>query len=151
MRGLVIVAILGVAVSACGATKRQLRPDANVAVREGVVSVWATWVKDKDDKFDIGLNLRNEAQVPILIKLSEISGARGSAPGTLRHAFFGAGEREIDLAVGQTKSFTMVCHYQTEMRGDFHITIHRVYDNSTDEKSRGKVLAENVEWTQPDR
>jgi hypothetical protein len=150
MRGALAVAAMGLLLAGCGTTKHQIRTEEKVVRRDGVVSVWATWVKDKGDKFDLGFHIRNEAPTPILIRLSEISCARGRLPGTVRHPFFGAGERSIDLEVGETKSFTLVCHYGAEATGAYRVIIHRVY-RGPDKASPGEVvLAEDVEWTAPD-
>lgn len=137
--------------SACGS--RQVRSDESEAAKQdGVVKVWAAWVKDKGGKFDMNLNLKSEDEKKtILIYLSDISCGRGDLRGEVRHTFFNTGERNIQFAPGQHKSFNAVCLLPGKTKGEYSVRIGKVFDNpSGDGKTAGKVIGENLVWRQAD-
>ncbi len=138
---------ISLALAACGSTR--FVPSAPPTQVPGVISVWGAWIKDKGDKFDVSLNLRNESGGMLVVLLSDIDGARGDAAGAMRHVFFGAGERAIDLRGGQTKAFTMSCKLGRHVdAGDFRVILRRVYDNpSRDGRTPGSLVASDVTWT----
>ena len=115
--------------------------------KAGVISVSADWVKDKGKKYDINLSLTNESKQSIIVMLNDLHCKRGNATGIIHHTFFNTGERTIDLTPGQVKSFNMVCDVKEPTRGDYQVSIGRVFENpANDGKTKGKVLATDVVW-----
>jgi len=134
----------GLTLTACGHT--QTYPGSTIIKREGVFSAWTTTLHDKGDKFDFKLNVRNDSDKTLLVLLHDIHCARGERPGVIKHAFFGAGERDIDLKPGQTKDLGLVCEIGGKFHGDFSIKIASVYDNpSNDGTTAGEKVADNIE------
>lgn len=130
----------------CFAGKIEI-PGGKRVTRAGVISIAAPWVKDKGKKFDIGVSLTNESKQSIIVMLGDLHCKRGNLDGVLHHTFFNTGERTIDLTPGQNKSFNMVCDVHEATRGDYRVTIGRVFANpANDGKTKGEVLATNVEW-----
>jgi hypothetical protein len=146
-----VVVALALAAAGCGGHRRMLAPDSNTQTREGVLSVWADWVVDKGDKFDVELNLQNRSDRTLVLFSQDITGARGTTPGVVKHGHFGLGERAIDLSPGQLKTFTFVCVHGKGARGDFSLRLGKIFDNpSNDRKTPGDVMAEGLEWRLPE-
>ncbi|HEX4924920.1 MAG TPA: hypothetical protein VFV50_12580, partial [Bdellovibrionales bacterium] len=104
MRALRLLAVVSfVALAGCGG-RVKLDQSSNVATKPGVLSVWADWVKDKEDKYDIRLNIKNESDDAIIIMLAGIRCYRGNVPGQIKHTFFNTGERTMDFRAGELKS-----------------------------------------------
>lgn len=144
------VLVFFIAIAGCGG-RVKLDQQSNVATKPGVLSVWAEWVKDKEDKYDIRLNIKNEADNDIIIMLAGIRCYRGNVPGQIKHTFFNTGERTMDFRAGELKTFNLVCRYGTDTKGDFRIVIEKVFDNpANDGRTAGKVIGEKIEWKQPD-
>ena len=138
-----------VAAAGCAHSHKEFTPATQTVTVPGVISCWGNWIKDKGDKFDVSFSIRNDSPDAFaLVFLSDISGGRGDAEGTVRHSAW-AGERTIDMRPGQLKTFTLTCGYQREVHaGDYRIEIHKVFENPThDGRTPGKVVAENVVWT----
>ena len=125
----------------------KLDPATTKVTAKGILSVSANWIKDKQDKFDMRLRLNNESESGLIILLNDIRCFRGSARGQIKHTFFNTGERTIDFQAGEVKVFNIVCRFDSDTTGDFKIAIHKVYENKElDGKTKGKVLATNIEW-----
>lgn len=127
-------------------------PDNNIH-QKGVVTVQVPWIKDKGKKFDVHLSIHNEnPDKGMIIFLSDMGCRRGKVTGELKHTFFNTGEKTIDFKPNQTKDFNLVCRTEGATRGDFKLSINKVYNNpSLDGKTVGKVIAENLTWSQDDR
>jgi hypothetical protein len=136
--------------TACGAPQIPVGGDYQVSGRE-LVRISADWIKNKNDSFDVQLNLENESNRYLVIFFNTMGCMRGPVPGQLAHTFFGAGERKIDLVPRERKAFTLVCKLDgVEQRGDYVITIGTVCDNPTgDGATAGDVLARDLEWRVP--
>lgn len=141
------ILLLGVFVlSGCRTT--HVPPMDTKVEKKGLVSVWATKIKDKGKKYDIFLNVTNESEKPIIILLKDISCSKGNTPGIIRHTFFNTGERTIDFGAGETKFFRMVCNHQIKSEGAFKVKISKVFsDKNKDGVTPGKKLADNIVWT----
>jgi len=136
--------------AACGG-RVKLDPQSNVAKQDGIVSMWAEWVKDKGDKYDIRMNIKNDSDQATIIMLNGLQCYRGQIPGRLKHTFFNTGERTMDFRPGELKTFNLVCVYGSDTKGDFRIVIDRIFENpSGDGRQTGKVVAQKIEWNQPD-
>jgi hypothetical protein len=132
------------------AQKRDLRLTENEIKKEGVLSVGAVWIKNKDGgkKYDLELHLTNLSEKPILTTLGELQCFRGRARGAFKHHFFNAGERMINFAPFERKDFKMVCDIGSKEVGDFKVVVKFVYANpSGDGYSKGEVIAKDIEWT----
>lgn len=139
-----------VALNACGHRREVLDPSSNRVGQPGLISVWADWVKDKGDKFDIQLNLKNESERSLIVSLHAMRCYRGEHEGKLKHTFFNTGEKLIDLRPGDSKDMRLVCTLDGETRGEFRIVIDRVFDNPTsDGVQTGEVLARDLQWRHP--
>jgi len=139
--------VLALAAAGCGGTRYTLTPESNTQTQENVISVWANWVKDKGEKFDVDLRVKNLSDKMQILYSDDITGSRGATTGTIKHARLGIGERTIDIAPGQTKSLVIVCIHDGEPSGDFVIRLGRIYDNpSGDRKTSGAVVSEGIEW-----
>lgn len=123
-----------------------------VAIKEGVISMWADWVKPKGKKFDMHFHIKNESEKTIIVMLRDMNCMRGDKTGQIRYTFFNTGERMIDLGPGIDKHANMVCDLGVDVGGgDFKVNLARVYDNpSHDGKTPGEVLAVGIKWVQPD-
>ncbi len=118
----------------------------------GVASMWVNWIKDKGEKFDFEMVIKNESDKGIIVYLYEISCDRGSRHGEVKHTFFNTGERTIDFRPHEQKKFGLVCRHEEEAKGDYKITIGSVYDNpSGDGKITGKKIANNLVWKKADK
>jgi hypothetical protein len=115
-------------------------------VKDGV-AIKATSIQDKRKKFDIQMSVSNRTGKNIIFLLSDMTCTKGGVIGRILHTFFNAGERTIDMRVGQTKSFHFVCDFEDSVEGDYKIVIRRVVENpSGDGKTQGKLITENVTW-----
>lgn len=123
----------------------------NNAVTQGPVKVWANWVKDKGEKFDIQFLMENIHTKPVIVKLHDVQCARGKRGGNLQHTFFNTGERTIDIMPGEVKQFNFVCTVGVKTAGAFNMRLNRVYDNpEKDGATLGKVIAKNIIWSTSD-
>jgi hypothetical protein len=135
------------------ASEKYVPDPENQMKAKDVVSVSVPWIKDKGGKFDVNLSIHNEdPEKGIIIFLSDMGCLRGKVRGELKHTFFNTGERTIDFKPNETKSFTLVCRVAGEPRGDFRLSIAKVYGNpSMDGKTVSKVIAKDLSWTQSDK
>lgn len=152
MRYTVCVFALLMSLQALASDKFMPDPENQMSAK-GVVTVSVPWIKDKGDKFDVNLSIHNEdTDKGIIIFLSDMGCMRGTVRGELKHTFFNTGEKTIDFKPNETKSFTLVCRVHGEGRGDFKISVAKVYGNpSMDGKTVSKVLAKDLSWKQSDR
>lgn len=126
---------------------KKITPGESSKVSKGPVTVWASWVKDKGKKYDLQFHIGNEGDKDMIVQLADMSCRKGGSTGDLRHTFFNTGERTIDIRVGRSKSMVMVCNLGAKTQGAYVIAIAKVYENpGGDGVTRGKVLANDVEW-----
>lgn len=148
MKTRLYVLTLSFILSVCSYAGRiDISPEGNRLTKAGIVSLWADWIKNKGEKYDIGFHIRNEGEKPIIIMLRGMRCYRGGGEGELKHTFFNTGEKTIDFRAGETKKFTLVCEIGEKYKGDYRIVVGRVYENTGgDGKTLGKVLAKDVDW-----
>jgi len=140
---------LAAVIAACG--HKKIATDNNVAEKKGVLSMYASWVKPKGNKYDMKFHIRNLSDKAIIVKFGDVNCYRGDHTGTVKYTFFNTGERTIDMAPGQEKAANMVCSFGGETTGDFKVVIHRVFENpSNDGKTTGNVMAKEIIWEQKD-
>lgn len=148
-QGLILVAVVFV-LGAC-AGKKTIEGGGGKVTKAGVLSVWGNWIKDKGGKFDIEFAIQNESDKGLIILLADMQCSKGGASGELKHTFFNTGERTIDFTPKQTKKFRMVCKIGSDVKGEYQITINRVFTNpGNDGKTKGDVVANNIVWKAAD-
>lgn len=135
------------------ASEKYIPDPANQMTAKDVVTISVPWIKDKGSKFDINLNIHNDdGDKGIIIFLSDLGCQRGKVRGELKHTFFNTGEKTIDFKPNETKTFTLVCRVAGETRGDFKLSVAKVYGNpSMDGKTVSKVIAKDLSWIQSDK
>jgi hypothetical protein len=135
-------------VAACGGQRFRPSGDSAAVTRPGVLTLGVNWVKDKGDKYDAEVLLRNERDAGVIVKLADMRCFRGPIEGELKHTFFNTGERTIDLRAHEQKTMPMVCKLGGDVTGyDFRIRVGQVFDNpGNDGSTTGKVLAKDLEW-----
>ncbi|HMN67136.1 MAG TPA: hypothetical protein PKC28_01225 [Bdellovibrionales bacterium] len=143
---------LAFALTAQAAEKFAPDPE-NVMTKKDVVTFSVPWIKDKGAKWDFQLNVHNEnPEKGMIVFLSDISCKRGKVVGVVKHTFFNTGERTMDFKPNERKEFKLVCRTEGAERGDFVLSVRKVYDNpSMDGKTVGKSVAENLTWNQNDK
>ncbi len=121
---------------------------AAVATKSAVLTVQANGLKDKGKKYDVDFSMINESEKTVIVLLADMGCYKGNVQGTLQHAFFGAGERTIDLTSKQKKNFHLVCKLGSKVEsGEYKVVVRRVYENlSNDRKTTGKEIAKDIEW-----
>ncbi len=141
-----------IALMGCGGGKKVLMTENNTAKASGVLGLTVAWLKHKGNKFDVNFSMRDESESKsIIVYLHDIHCYRGETMAEMKHKWFGAGEKVIDLKIGQSKSFTLGCNHGADAKGPVRIVIEKVYDNPThDGKVPGKVIANNISWTGKD-
>ncbi len=133
--------------SACSG-KKVLKEDNVDVTKNEVLDLRVNWLKNKGDKFDLEMTVINISKEDIIIMLNDVSCAKGSFPGVLRHTFFNTGEKTIDIRASQLKRFTLVCDLRTEVEGPYTVSINRIYTNlNSDGVSKGKTIGDKVVWT----
>ncbi len=133
-----------------GCAHKKIATD-QVAKKDGVVTIWADWVKPKTKKFDLHFHIKNESDKTIIVMLRDMGCMRGEKVGQVKYTFFNTGEKTIDIGPGMDKHANMVCVLGMEAKGDFKVTLARVYENpSNDGKTPGEVMAKDIKWVQPD-
>lgn len=146
VRKLMIVMGLMV-VSACSGTDKY---SVKESVREdNVMSIRAVEISDKVKrrKFDILVQMESLHDKPIVFFMNQMGCYKGNERGYINHAFFGAGERIINLASGQMKQFRFVCSFASPIEGkNFRLTTGKVFANSSgDGRSQDKELSSGLD------
>jgi len=132
--------------SGCASRKAVMAQD----VKGATMAMNVFWIKDKGNKYDLKLSLKNTTNTPTIVYLHDLECFKNNVRGELKHTFFNTGERTIDFKSGQMKSFNMVCNLGGDVRGkDFKIAVSTIYDNpSGDGKSSGKKVDGPIVWEQ---
>ncbi len=127
--------------------------DKAVKTDSAILQIDAIWIKDKGDKYDIRIMLKNKSEEKnIIITVHELACYKGDIKGKLNYTFFNTGERNIDLSLGEAKEFNIVCNLGRKIKGDYQLKIDRVYDNvSGDGKSKDKILEKDITWSYPEK
>ena len=147
MKNLVLAILVTTALISCSG-KKVVDASAATTTKSNVISSQASEVKDKGKKFDVEFGIVNETEKNIIILLADILCYKGNTQGVVQHAFFGAGERTIDMSPKQKKNFHIVCKLGGKVEGgDYKLVVSRVYDNpSNDRRTTGKEIAKGIEW-----
>lgn len=127
--------------------KMDIRSENVSAVKEGGIKVQGLWLKDKHDKFHMGVSLTNLAKQSIIIPRSEFDCMRGTQKGYVKKTSLdGAYAGNWVLSSGENKEFYIVCELGQDVKvGEFAFVIKKVYEDSKgDGVTRGKVLVENT-------
>ena len=145
----IFIALVIATLSGCGSTQKFDTEQSKVS-KPGLGTLAVDWIKMKSKKYDFKWTLTNDYNGSTIVLLSDIQCFKGNKMGTLKHTFFNTGERTIDFAQGQTKSFKTVCNLGANVEGAARIMILRIYSNpSNDGLTRKDVIAENIEWKAP--
>ena len=131
-----------------GCPSQPVKMDGVTTVKKaGVLSVTATWVKDKDKKFDAGLKITNEsADNTLLIFVGDMTCERGGIKGELS---IEGNPRILDIRPGEVRNLILKCNLQNLTKGDFVVTMKKIFENpKQDSTTPGKVVAENFTWKQ---
>jgi hypothetical protein len=144
-----IASVVGCLMVAAACTGGGTQYTVNEAVsKPGVIKVTAKELNDKikRKKFDMLVQFENLSNKSQVVFLGEMQCFKGENRGALNHAFFGAGERTIDLKPGQFKEFRFVCTFsQAVPNGDFTLVIGRVFSNpNEDGKTTGEELVKGL-------
>jgi len=147
MRNIVIGLLAITALISCSG-KKVVDTAGATSTKSNVLSIQATEVKDKGKKYDIEFGLVNESEKNIIVFLADVLCYKGNTQGVASHAFFGAGERTIDMSPKQKKNFRLVCKLGGKVEsGDYKLIVSRVFDNpSNDRRTTGKEIAKSIEW-----
>ncbi len=146
----VVALMVVVFVSGCGHRTRLIRQENEVYV-EGLVSVWGTWVKDKDKKLDLRLNIENAAPVAILIPTRGIKCSKGERWGELELLGRFRHSRRLLLHPGETRKLVMVCHLaRGGIEGELRILFQHIFEDPL-QRADGvaQLMATDVEWVVP--
>lgn len=126
--------------SACFAGKTDISPEGNKVTVPGLITVYASWVKDKGEKYDVGFHIKNESESNFIIQLKDAHCYRGKTIGELKDS------KKLALRSGQMKEQSLTC-VVPDKSGEYSITLGKIYENSTgDGETLGKVLAKEVKW-----
>lgn len=123
--------------------------DSDTVLIENTIKVSGSVLVDKKRKFNTKMFIENVTDRFLLLQLNSIKCFKGEVQGTIQHAFFGAGERLIDLAPGQMKSFNMLCYFggRSLPLGSDYRYVFKVWDNpSKDRRTPDKLLVDDGEW-----
>ncbi|MBI3555797.1 MAG: hypothetical protein HY074_06010 [Deltaproteobacteria bacterium] len=142
------VALAVTAAVGCSHGKKKLESSENRVVKGGIVSLSASTIKDRKNKFDVNFAIGNESGKSIIIVLDDLQCFKGADKGSLNHGMNGIASKMIDFHAGETKTFRFVCTMAGNKSGDPRVVVRKVYDNPNgDGMKLGDVLAENAEWT----
>ena len=117
MLRLMILVMSFLLTQASWAGRIQLSPAANKVQKKNVIAVWAEWVKDKGEKFDVRLGIQNIGDTPMIVLLRDIGCTKGKSKGNMKHTFFNTGEKTIDFQGGETKTMNLVCRLPHDTTG----------------------------------
>lgn len=126
--------------SLCLAGRMDIAPEGNKVTVPGLITLYASWVKDKGEKYDVGFHFKNESESNFIIQLKEAHCYRGKTIGELKD------DKTLALRSGQMKEQSLTC-VVPDKSGEYSVTIGKIYENPTgDGKTLGKVLAKEVKW-----
>ena len=139
-------------------TKRELIPAQNEIAEKGLFSVSAEWLKEKGNRVDVMMHLKNQSDQFLVIPYSDLVCTRGGEEGEVS---FPAGfmsnnreqvraiiENEVDLVPDQNAKRLLSCRFAGGGKGSFSIKIKNVYKRVA-ENGNGVALvhvAGNLVW-----
>jgi hypothetical protein len=145
---IIILSSLLLLTQACPGGRKKMSVNEAVTAK-GVMKIEAFEIEDKPGKakYTIRVNISNLNSESILFFLGETQCFKGKSQGRLNHAFFGAGERAINLLPGQLKTFNFVCDYmKPDAAGGYRLVFGRIFTNpNNDGKTTDKQLAKDLE------
>ncbi|MCC6748142.1 MAG: hypothetical protein IT371_10815 [Deltaproteobacteria bacterium] len=130
----------------CSAHLHVAPGEGNLVTSPGVLGVWADWIKEKRDGYDVRLNLISESQQVLMIHASQLRCFRGRYPGVIHSRHL---ERRPVLLLGPRARAVLVlhCRFNAPVPGAPAVEIARVHENpSGDGMTPGQVLAQDLRW-----
>lgn len=112
----------------------------------GVIDLTTDWLKDKDNKYDVSLHLKNLSKETILLFVGDMNCERGTETNGIINNH--SDRRTIDLRSNESRSVVLTCQLKTKNKGNFALDMKVFANPSGDSNTPGKVLAEKVEWKQ---
>jgi hypothetical protein len=112
---------------------------------KGVASIEAEWVKDKDDKYDVSMKIKNDSSATVLFFAGDMKCSRGSETGNVD---IHQDRRTIDLRPNESRTVVMTCRLSSKNKGYFKITMKPMSNPTNDSNTPGKALAEQMTWKQ---
>lgn len=104
-----------------------LDPRASAISLDDQVEIVPQWIDVSGADYVISVDLKNNGEIPIVIRSEGIRCVRGSYEGKATYgASFGIGERSIDLVPGEVKTVKLLCDHGGGITGDFALKIARV-------------------------
>ncbi len=114
----------------------------NRVTKPGVLTLSSSWIKDKGKKWDLGLKIKNENSVDIIVNAQDTQCWRGGVSGETS-----AGDNVTALRPGQMKEVRFTCKLSEKAKGAYKLTITRVFENpGGDGKTIGKVAGKDIAW-----
>ncbi len=143
MKNFLFAFAFGALISASAlAGKTEFAEAGNKVTKAGLLSLSSTWVKNKGEKWDLGLKIKNENDADIIVNLEDTLCWRGGVSGTVS-----AGQEIVALRPGQMKEVRYTCKIGQKAKGVYKITVTRVFANpGGDGKTIGKVIGKNITW-----
>ena len=135
----------------CSHGKTKLNSVENRVVKDGVVSLSASSMRDKKNKYEVNFVIGNESGKNIIVVLNDLACFKGSAQGSVSHASYGNGVKMVDFQPGEVRNFRLICTLAAMTDGKPRVVVKKVYANPSGDGLRiGAVLVENAEWTLSD-
>jgi len=142
MKNLYFAFVIGLLTSNLALAKTEFAEDGNRVTKAGLLTLSASWVKDKGDKYDLGLKIKNENANDIIVNTQDTQCWRGNVSGTVS-----ASDDIVALRPGQLKEIRYTCKLSQDAKGAYKVTVTRVFANpGSDGKTTGKVIGKDVAW-----
>ena len=147
---LVVLSVLSLVAASVGCShgKMKLNTSDNKVVKGGVVSLSASQIRNRKNKFDVNFVIGNESGKSIIVVLEDLQCFKGTEKGSLNNGMHNSGATMVDFRAGESKTFRLTCTLAASTEGDPRVVVKKVYDNPTDDGVKvGKVLTEDAEWS----
>ena len=128
------------------AQRTKLIRDHNVVTVDGLISVWATWLKDKDDKLDVRLHIENDASHGLLVRMRDLHCSRGERWGQVRLLGAPRDAATLHFEAQEKYTFTMVCDFGDDPTGDFRVLLGAVFEEPRERPGAAELIATDIEW-----
>lgn len=129
-------------ISAC-ASKKLVSGEDRATDKKSGVSLWSSWVKDKEDKFDIELFLSNDSDEVRIVKSQNVHCFRGKTRGKVE--MDANRDNLIQLNPGEIYKFVVICRYYKKMMGDYKVSIKKIH-NEPEGDAKQKVVGKNINY-----
>lgn len=145
----VIAGVAALVVSSGCAQRTQLIRNENMVQVDGLMSMWGTWLKDKDDKVDVRINIANDASHGLLIRLRDIHCSRGERWGDVKLLGAPKDAATLHFYPDEKFTFTMVCEFADDPVGDFRVLVGAIFEEPDKAPGVAELIASDVEWSIP--